>query len=57
MLRGILILTQAKLDATQALEQYNTQWSRVLCSGGPNHSKLLCVLVCSSTNLANRQNV
>jgi hypothetical protein len=30
---------------TQALKQYNTQWSRVLRSGGPNHSKLLCVLV------------
>jgi hypothetical protein len=30
---------------TQALKQYNTQWSRVLRSGGPNHSKLLRVLV------------
>jgi hypothetical protein len=29
-----------------------TQWSRVLRSGGPNHSKLLRVLVCSSPNLA-----
>jgi hypothetical protein len=32
---------------TQALKQYNTQWSRVLRSGGPNHSKLLRVLVFS----------
>jgi hypothetical protein len=30
---------------TQAFKQYNTQWSRVLRSGGPNHSKLLRVLV------------
>jgi hypothetical protein len=29
----------------QALKQYITQWSRVLRSGGPNHSKSLCVLV------------
>jgi hypothetical protein len=29
----------------QAHEQYITQWSRVLRSGGPNHSKSLCVLV------------
>jgi hypothetical protein len=29
----------------QALKQYITQWSRVLHSGGPNHSKSLCVLV------------
>jgi hypothetical protein len=27
----------------QALKQYNSQWSRVLRSGGPNHSKPLCV--------------
>jgi hypothetical protein len=27
----------------QALKQYNSQWSRVFCSGGPNHSKPLCV--------------
>jgi hypothetical protein len=26
----------------QALKQYITQWSRVLRSGGPNHSKSLC---------------
>jgi hypothetical protein len=30
----------------QALEQYNSQWSRVLRSGGPNHSKPSCALVC-----------
>ena len=35
----------------QALKQYITQWSRVLRSGGPNHSKPSCALVCSSTNL------
>jgi hypothetical protein len=29
----------------QALKQYITHWSRVLRSGGPNHSKSLCVLV------------
>jgi hypothetical protein len=26
-------------------KQYISQWSRVLRSGGPNHSKPLCVLV------------
>jgi hypothetical protein len=37
-------------DRTSSQAQYNTQWSRVLRSGGPNHSKPLCVLVflCSS---------
>jgi hypothetical protein len=30
---------------TSSQAQYNTQWSRVLRSGGPNHSKPLCVLV------------
>jgi hypothetical protein len=29
---------------TQALKKYISQWSRVLRSGGPNHSKSLCVL-------------
>jgi hypothetical protein len=29
---------------TSSQAQYITQWSRVLRSGGPNHSKLLCVL-------------
>jgi hypothetical protein len=29
----------------QSLKQYIIQWSRVLRSGGPNHSKSLCVLV------------
>jgi hypothetical protein len=37
------------LDLAQAHKfiqaQYITQWSRVLRSGGPNHSKSLCVLV------------
>jgi hypothetical protein len=40
-----LIQTQVIQDTTQAHEQYNTQWSRILRSGGPNHSKLLRVLV------------
>jgi hypothetical protein len=37
------------------LKQYNTQWSRVLRSGGPNHSKLLRVLVFIPTS-RNKQN-
>jgi hypothetical protein len=32
-----------KLSSLQT--QYNSQWSRVLRSGGSNHSKFLCVLV------------
>jgi hypothetical protein len=36
---------------TSSEAQYNTQWSRVLRSGSPNHSKPLRVLVCSSPNL------
>ena len=40
----ILDLAQAR-KFIQALKQYITQWSRVLRSGGPNHSKSLCVLV------------
>jgi hypothetical protein len=32
---------------TSSRAQYITQWSRVLRSGGPNHSKPLCVLVFS----------
>jgi hypothetical protein len=40
---------------TQALKQYNTQWSRVLRSGGPNHSKLLRVLVLIPSS-RNKQN-
>jgi hypothetical protein len=30
---------------TSSQAQYNTQWSRVLRSSGPNHSKPLCVLM------------
>jgi hypothetical protein len=38
--------TQAHLDAHKFIPaQYITQWSWVLRSGGPNHSKSLCVLV------------
>jgi hypothetical protein len=40
---------------TSSQAQYITQWSRVLRSGSPNHSKLLCVLVFVH-RLADRQN-
>jgi hypothetical protein len=40
---------------TSSQAQYSTQLSRVLRSGGPNHSKPLCVLV-FIIHLANRQN-
>jgi hypothetical protein len=40
---------------TSSQAQYITQWSRVLRSGGPNHSKTLCVLVFVH-RLADRQN-
>jgi hypothetical protein len=44
-------LTWTHLDPAQAHKfiqsQYITQWSRVLRSGGPNHSKSLCVLMFS----------
>jgi hypothetical protein len=46
-----LTLTQTQLRLsdsqvnTSSQAQYSTQWSRVLRSGGPNHSKPLCVLV------------
>jgi ubiquinone/menaquinone biosynthesis C-methylase UbiE len=42
-----MLHTQAILGHTldsQALKQYISQWSRVLRSGGLNHSKSLCVL-------------
>jgi hypothetical protein len=42
---SIFRLRPKSSKTTQALKQYNTQWSRVLRSSGPNHSKLLCVLV------------
>jgi hypothetical protein len=32
--------TQHRLSALKLPQQSNTQWSRVLRSGGPNHSKL-----------------
>jgi hypothetical protein len=39
---------EAHLDAHKFIQaQYITQWSRVLRSGGPNHSKSLCVHVFS----------
>jgi hypothetical protein len=40
----------------QALEQYNSQWSRVLRSGGPNHSKPLRVLEFFSLTSTIKQN-
>jgi hypothetical protein len=40
---------------TSSQAHYNTQWSRVLHSGGLNHSKPLCVLV-FIVHLASRQN-
>jgi hypothetical protein len=40
---------------TSSQAQYITQWSRVLRSGGPNHSKPLCVLVFVH-RLVDRQN-
>jgi hypothetical protein len=40
---------------TSSQAQYITQWSRVLRSGGPNHSKPSCVLV-FIVHLASRQN-
>jgi hypothetical protein len=42
---GIQRYKISSIWTTQALRQYITQWSRVLCSGGLNHSKSLCVLV------------
>jgi hypothetical protein len=43
------VTRQTDLDPAKARTltqaQYITQWSRVLRSGGPNHSKPLCVLV------------
>jgi hypothetical protein len=42
---SIFRLRPKSYKTTQALKQYNTQWSRVLRSGGQNHSKLLRVLV------------
>ena len=37
---SIFRLRPESSKTTQALNQYNTQWSRVLRSGGPNHFKL-----------------
>jgi hypothetical protein len=42
---SIFMLRPKSSKTAQAPKQYNTQWSRVLRSGGPNHSKRLCVLV------------
>jgi hypothetical protein len=43
--RPNLRLTQTLASSYKLSKQYITQWSRVLRSGGPNHSKSLCVLV------------
>jgi hypothetical protein len=50
--RTLRLTSSYKLSSSQS--QYNTQWSRVLRSGGLNHSKLLCVLV-FILNLPSRQ--
>jgi hypothetical protein len=52
---SIFRLRPKSFKTTQALKQYNTQWSRVLRSGDLNHSKLLRVLVFIPTSL-NKQN-
>jgi hypothetical protein len=55
--RNRLKLTQAHLDMHKFIQaQYITQWSRVLRSGGPNHSKSLCVLMSSPFFPTNKQN-
>jgi hypothetical protein len=43
--RPNLRFTQTLTSSDKLTKQYTTQWSRVLRSGGPNHSKSLCVLV------------
>jgi hypothetical protein len=44
--RGVHSDSQTDSQALKFTQtQYNTQWSRVLRSGGLNHSKPLCVLV------------
>ena len=54
--RNRLKLTQAHLDTHKFIKsQYITQWSRVLRSGGLNHSKSSCSLVFID-HLADRQN-
>jgi hypothetical protein len=40
--------THTHTRSLKLTKQYNTQWNRVLRSGGPNHSKLLRVLARSS---------
>jgi hypothetical protein len=54
-LQGKLTQFQLRLTHTSSQAQYSTQWSRVLRSGGPNHSKPLRVLVFFLTP-SNRQN-
>jgi hypothetical protein len=55
MLQGRPNLGSSSLRLSSSQAQYITQWSRVLHSGGPNHSKSLCVLVFFSFP-PNRQN-
>jgi hypothetical protein len=38
-------IDRLRLSALKLPQQFNTQWSRVLHSGGPNHSKSPCVHV------------
>jgi hypothetical protein len=49
-----LRFTQTLIHSSSQI-QYNTQWSRVLRSGSPNHSKSSCSLVFID-HLADRQN-
>jgi hypothetical protein len=51
---GSLRLTHSQVH-TSSQAQYSIQWSRVLRSDGPNHSKPLCVLV-FIVHLASKQN-
>jgi hypothetical protein len=44
-LQGRPNLGSSSLRLSSSQAQYITQWSRVLRSGGLNHSKVLCVLV------------
>jgi hypothetical protein len=42
---GMQCCNTSSFRLSKLLQQSNTQWSRVLRSGGPNHSKPSCVLV------------
>jgi hypothetical protein len=44
--RGRSLRPNFRQTLTSSYKQYIPQWSRVLCSGGPNHSKPSRALVC-----------